>query len=285
MPILRLEDADIHYKVSGSGPALLFIAATAWHGAPWELYQVPEFSRDHQVIVYDQRGTGASPTRGKDFSTRRLAQDAVALLDHLGVERAIICGHSNGGRVAQLIAIDFPDRVEKLILASAGATHSSKGIPIKMCLELVEKGYERHIRDGAIEAGCTKQFYAEHADQVEAFLKVRMANLPPLEIYLGHVVGRAESDTTSKLRQISAPTLVMVGDDEDHGSVSGDTHLHFAKILARDIAGAKFVVFPGQGHHYPFYSPQATNKAIRDFLASSRPQHAAGDQTLPASPA
>src|SRR5580704_9585908 len=98
MPILRLADADIHYKVSGSGPAMLFIAATAWHGAPWELHQVPEFSRDHQVIVYDQRGTGSSSTRSKDFSTRRLAQDAVALLDHLRVERAIICGHSNGGR-------------------------------------------------------------------------------------------------------------------------------------------------------------------------------------------
>ena len=284
MPILRLEDADIHYKVSGSGPAMLFIAATAWHGAPWELHQVPEFSRDHQVIVYDQRGTGSSSTRSKDFSTRRLAQDAVALLDHLRVERAIICGHSNGGRVAQLIAIDFPDRVEKLILASAGATHSSKGIPIKMCLDLVEKGYERHIRDSAIEAGYTKEFYAEHTDLVEAFLKVRMANLPPLETYLGHVVGRAESDTTSKLEQISAPTLVMVGDDEDHGSASGDTHLHFAKILARDIAGAKFVVFPGQGHHYPFYSPQATNSAIRDFLANSRPRRAAVDQALPASP-
>jgi len=284
MPILQLTDTDIHYKVSGSGPALLFISATAWHGAPWELHQVPEFSRDHQVIVYDQRGTGSSPTRSKDFSTRRLAQDAVALLDHLGIERAIICGHSNGGRVAQLIAIDFPRRVEKLILASAGATHSSKGIPIKMCLELVEKGYERHIRDSAIEAGCTKEFYAEHTDLVEAFLKVRMANLPPLETYLGHVVGRSESDTTSKLKQISAPTLVMVGDDEDHGSASGDTHLHFAKILAREIPGAKFVVFPGQGHHYPFYSPQATNRAIRDFLASSRQQHAAGGQALPASP-
>ena len=109
--------------------------------------------------------------RTKDFSTKRLVEDAVALLDHLGVEKAIVCGHSNGGRVAQLLAIEFPERVSKLILLSAGATHSSKGIPIKMCLELVEKGYEGHIRDGAIATGCTAAFYASHPDVVEGFLK------------------------------------------------------------------------------------------------------------------
>src|SRR4051794_7830720 len=178
MPVLKLPDADIPYKVFGQGPAFMFLSATAWRGAMWELHQVPEFSRDHQVIIFDQRGTGDSVVRSQDFSTRRLAQDAVALLDHLGIRRAIVCGHSNGGRVAQLIALDYPDRVDKLILASAGGTHRSKGIPIKMCLELVEMGYEGHIRHGAINTGCTKAFYAAHPDQVEAFLKVRMGQLP-----------------------------------------------------------------------------------------------------------
>src|SRR5262249_31044809 len=163
----------------------------------------------------DQRGTGSSPVRSKDFSTQRLAADAVALLDHLGVERAIICGHSNGGRVAQLIAIEHPERVAKLILAAAGAPPPTQGRPRQMCLELVEKGYERHLRDSAIETGCTKAFHAAHPEQVEAFLKVRMADLPTLANYLGHVACRTESDTTSRLGQIRAPTLVMVGDDED----------------------------------------------------------------------
>ncbi len=267
MPVVKVQDADIHYKTSGKGPAFLFISATAWHGKPWELHQVPEFSRDHQVIVYDQRGTGDSKTvRSKDFSTRRLVEDAVAVLDDAGVKRAIVLGHSNGGRVAQLLAMDFPDRVEKLILASAGATHRSKGIPIGMCLDLVENGYEGHIRNGAIRTGCTKAYYAANRDKVESFLKVRMANLPTLETYLGHVVGRTESDVSSRHKEIKAPTLVMVGDDEGHGSTPGDSHLDFAKVLARDIPNAKFVTFAGEGHHYPFYSPDNTNKAIREFV-------------------
>ncbi len=269
MPILKLEDVDLHYKVFGAGPAFLFIAATAWPGAPWELHQAPEFSRDHRVIIYDQRGTGSSRTSSKDYSTRRLAQDAVALLDHLGIDRAIVCGHSNGGRVAQLLAIDFPDRVGKLILASAGATHSSKGIPLNLCLELVEQGYERHIRNSAIRTGCTKEFHAAHPDRVEAFLAIRTANLPSLETYLGYVIGRADSDTSARLDQIRSPTLVLVGEDEDHGSDSGDTHLYFARILARDIPNARFVMLPGEGHHYLFYSPEKTNTVIREFLSNS----------------
>lgn len=104
---------------------------------------------------------------------------------------------------------------------------------------------------------------------MDAFLEVRMAGMPTLETYLGHVVGRTDSDTTSRLGDIRAPTLVMIGEDEDHNSASGDTHLHFAKVLAREIPNAKFVSFPGEGHHYPFYSPDLTNKTIRTFLSES----------------
>jgi pimeloyl-ACP methyl ester carboxylesterase len=93
-----------------------------------------------------------------------------------------------------------------------------------------------------------------------------MAELPTLGVYLRHVIGRAESDTGARLKEIRAPTLVMVGDDEDHGSATGETHRYFAEKLARDIPGAKFVVLPGEGHHYPFYSPQKTHQIIRTFL-------------------
>ena len=269
MPILNRPDVDIHYETFGSGPAILFLAATAWSGAPWKLHQVPAFSPDHQVIVFDQRGTGKSVVRTKDFSTKRLVEDAVALLDHLGVEKAIVCGHSNGGRVAQLLAIEFPERVSKLILLSAGATHSSKGIPIKMCLELVEKGYEGHIRDGAIATGCTAAFYASRPDVVEGFLKTRMANLPPLEDYLGHVIGRAESDTTSRLNE-SARLLSWSSVTMKITAPPPATPISTSPRFWRAIfAAPRLVVMPGEGHHYPFYSPEKTNKVIREFLMAN----------------
>jgi len=106
-----------------------------------------------------------------------LADDAAALLDHLGANQATVYGHSMGGRVAQLVALDYPQKVKKLILASSGASHTKKGIPLKMCLELAEKGYERYARDHAIRIGFTETFIKEHPEQIAKYLEVRLANL------------------------------------------------------------------------------------------------------------
>jgi aminoacrylate hydrolase len=268
MPTLRLDDAELHYEVFGNGPPFLFMSQTATSGGYWKPFQAPEFSRDHRVIVYDQRGTGRSPTRSADFSTKRLAEDAASLLAHLGAERATVCGHSNGGRVAQLLTLDHPQRVGRLILASAGGSHrNSRGIPIKMCMEMVEKGYERYVREHSIEVGFTHAFVKANPKQLDEIMDVLMTDLPPLEVFLGHVIGRQEFDVGDRLREIRVPTLVIVGEDEDHGSSHGITHKEFAESLARDIPGAQLVVIPGQGHYYPLAAPAETHRIIRQFLA------------------
>ena len=69
MPHLRIDDTELYYEAHGSGPPLLFLPATAAPGGVWSFYQVPEFSRDHRVIICDHRGSGKSMTRSTDFST------------------------------------------------------------------------------------------------------------------------------------------------------------------------------------------------------------------------
>lgn len=267
MPTLGLDDADLYFETHGDGPPFLFCSATATGGDVWKLCQVPEFSRDHQVIIYDQRGVGRSPARSTDFSTQRLAADVAALLDHLGAREAIVCGHSNGGRIAQLLALDYPGRVGKLILASSGGTHRSKGIPLAMCVELAEKGYARMLREHATEAGFTKAYVAAHPAEVERFLAVRLADPPPLEIFLRHVIGRQEFNSGGRVKDIAVPTLVLVGDDEGHGRPGSETHLDFARSLAGDIPHARLVVLEGQGHYYYFSAAEQTNRVIREFIA------------------
>jgi aminoacrylate hydrolase len=267
MPFLRLnDDTNLHYEVHGEGPPFLFLAQTATHGAVWKPFQVPDLARDHQVIIYDQRGTGRSATPSLDFSTARLAADAAALLDHLNAAGAILCGHSNGGRVAQLLTLDHPHKVKALILASAGGAHASKGIPIKMCVELAEKGYERYVREHSTDVGFTKEFIRAHPDQVNSIVDLLVSDLTPLEIFLRHVIGRQEYDATPRLKEIRAPVLVMVGEDEDHGSSHGTTHKQFAEQLAAAIPGAELVVIAGHGHYYPFADPAGTHRIMRDFL-------------------
>ena len=95
MPYVKAKDGvDIYYEVSGNGTPFLFLSETACVGAVWKIYQVPEFARDHRVIIFDYRGTGLSGKPSAKYSTDMFAADAAAVLDHLGLEGAVVCGHS-----------------------------------------------------------------------------------------------------------------------------------------------------------------------------------------------
>ena len=266
MAYLKLPDAEIYYEVHGDGPPFLFCSVTGLDHQAWKFHQIPEFSRDHRVIVFDYRGTGKSSKTVQEYSIRMFANDAAALLDHLGVEQAIVCGHSMGGVVAQFLAIEYPPKVRKLILASSGAAHpGAQGIPLAMCRDMVRQGFENYIREHTIETGWTKEFVATQPELIENFLRVRMSGIAPLENYLHFVLARQGHDHTARLKEIDAPTLVLVGDDENHGA--GDrTHWAAAHHLAQEIPNAKLVVLKGEGHHYLATNPAAAHEAIRRFI-------------------
>ena len=269
MPYVKAKDGiDIYYEVSGQGTPFLFLSETACDGAVWNLYQVPEFARDHRAVIFDYRGTGQSGKPSAPYSTDMFAADAVAVLDHLGLESAVVCGHSMGGRIAQLIALDHPRKVSKLILASSGAAHPGEmGIPLRIAKEMVEMGYERYVRDHTIVVGWT-EFYAErHMELIEKYLKVRMANLCPVEFYFRHVLARQAHDTSGRLKDIKVPTLIFVGDD-DHFVVSDMSHRAGADILAKGIPKSKLVLLPGERHSYFYTEPEKVHGIMREFLKS-----------------
>ena len=266
MPHLTLLDTEIYYECHGDGPPFLFCSVTGLDHQAWKFHQMREFSRDHRVILFDYRGTGKSSKTVQKYSIKMFTDDVAALLDHLHVEQAIVCGHSMGGVVAQLLAIEHPRKVRKLILASSGAAHpGAKGIPFAMCRDMVRKGFEGYIREHTIETGWTKEFVAAHPDLIENFLQVRMSGIAPLENYLHFVLARQEHDHTDRLKEIRVPTLVLVGDDENHGAADR-THWAAAHHLAREIPNAKLVVFKGEGHHYLATNPAAAHEAIRQFI-------------------
>jgi pimeloyl-ACP methyl ester carboxylesterase len=267
MPHVKAKDGvEIYYEASGKGTPFVFLSETACDGAVWNLYQVPEFSRDHRVVILDYRGTGLSGKPSAKYSTEMFADDAVAVLDHLGLEGAVVCGHSMGGRVAQLLALNYPRKVSKLILASSGAAHpGDRGIPLRIAKEMVEWGYEKYVRDHTIVVGWTEVYARNHMNRIEKYLQVRMANLCPVEFYFRHVLARQEHDTSGRLKDITVPTLIFVGDD-DHFVVSDMSHRAGADLLARGIPNSKLVVLPGERHSYLYTEPEKIHGIIREFL-------------------
>ena len=266
MPTLQLTEAEIYYEVHGHGRPVLFLSETACDGEVWKIYQVPEFSKDHRVIIHDYRGTGQSSKPSIDYTTQMFAQDVVALMDHLKADDAIIVGHSMGGRVAQLLALDYPSRVKKLVLASTGSHYpKTKGLPLKICKEMIEWGYEKYERDHSILVGFTDEFVKEHPESVEHYLKVRMQNLCPVEFYLRHLLARQGHDTSGRLKDLRQPTLILVGED-DRNMTSEVNHRMSSDLLAGGIPNSKLVVLQNERHSYFFANPDAAHRIIRNFI-------------------
>ncbi len=265
MPVLAVDGAEISFEVHGDGPPMLLISGTACDGAFWKPHQVPEFSRDHSVIIFDQRGIGQTVTRSDDYSTTRLAADAAELIRRIGLGPAIVVGHSMGGRVAQLVALDHPTTVKALVLASTGAAYKAKGgIPPKICLGIIKQGYERYIREHNIDIGFSKAFAAANPERVDQCIDVLMTALPSIDTYFAHINARQWHDTSARLKDLRVPCLVTVGDDEVHG-LSDTTHVESAQLLAKSIPGAIFRIIRNAGHFYFFSHPEEINRLIRDF--------------------
>ena len=166
-----------------------------------------------------------------------------------------------------MLALEYPERVKKLILASTGASFPGvAGLPLQMCKEMIEWGYEKYLREHTIQVDFTDEFVKSQPERLEAFFKVRLANLGPVEYYLRHVLSRQGHDTSGRLTDIRMPTLVLVGEHEGDPKVVM-THRMSSDILARGISNAKFVMVPKQKHNYFATDPEMVHKAIREFLS------------------
>ena len=113
--VLEIDGCSLHYAVSGRGPAVLWIQGVGVHGEGWRP-QIEAFERESTCIRFDNRGSGRSRPAGQPIRVPRLAQDALALLDHLGISRAHVVGHSLGGQIALQLALAHPQRVASLAL-------------------------------------------------------------------------------------------------------------------------------------------------------------------------
>lgn len=271
MPRVRVApDCELYYELHGSGPTVLFFGATAYPAAIWKPYQVPALSPELRLVIHDYRGVGQSDLPDVPYSTALFAQDAIGLLDALGIDRVHVLGHSMGGRVAQMLALDFPDRVKSLILFGSGpgqfegAGRWTRGIPLNMATELGEHGFEGYQRHHVCHTDAVfgPTFRAARPDIVEQAFDVIYGALPSVKCYLRHVIARQEHQTTERLGDIHCPTLVVVGSED----TEAPSHVDAAEVLARGIPGAEYVLLPNRGHLHFWEDPVESNALILDWV-------------------
>lgn len=271
---MRLEGGGppISYDLRGEGVPLVLIAGTGFPGATWDEDLLGPLVARHRVLTFDHRGTGATPSTPERCSTRLFARDAVDLMDALGLEPAHVLGHSMGGRVAQWIALDRPERVRSLILAATGPGQFrqdqpvTRGVPPRTAAQLAELGYERYMREHIAATFFTPEFVVTHPERVERLFQLFWEHRPVEAEYLRHVVARQEHQTADRLAEIRVPALVLIG-DRDTVVMGTGSHWDQSQYLMRHVPNAEMAIVEGTAHGYFWERPERTVERILEWTS------------------
>jgi 3-oxoadipate enol-lactonase len=234
---------------------------------------VRAFRKHFRVITYDARGLGLSRDSGDAYTLRTVADDAVAILDHLKIGRSHVLGLSFGGMVAQEVAISHPRRVQRLVLA---ATTPLGGERVVTPAIRKAFGIPQDVDLSSIEARQYANHQVEMKDAGPIILRLSFNN-PFLPWVLSRMAKRrgtpplgdgasqqtkasATADTIKRLHLIQARTLVMVGTRD---RIVGPEP---SQVLASRIPNATLHLVRGASHAFNFEAPWRFNRPVVRFL-------------------
>lgn len=263
MPKLLLDDAEIFYEVRGTGKPLVLIPGFASGAWSWA-WQIDEFSTDFKTISFDPRGIAESRLIGVGaVSIQHIAEDVANLLDHLEIEKTSIFGISFGGFVAQNFAIRFPNRVDKLVLASTsfgGTRHVAPASAVYDSFSAAKTidSNERMRRN--IRMAFTPEFAMNNEAEIERFCQMRESSFVPATVYqqqLNSAIGFASEPDLGSIR---AETLVLTGDNDLVVPAENSAN------LVRSLQNATLAIIEGGGHMAFVEEPKKFNSIVREFL-------------------
>jgi pimeloyl-ACP methyl ester carboxylesterase len=266
-PAMRHADVNgvrIAYDVrSASGPPLVLIMGYRLSSLAWPLDFIEALAERFTVVVFDNRGTGASgkPTNGYEISN--MARDVRGLLDHLAIARANILGYSMGGAIAQEFVRQFPDRVSGLVLCATmcggpRAVYASPSV-VRVMRELdglTPEEIARRIWQVTYSPG----YLEKHRELAEDQMRREIVAPTPLHAADLQFQAFAEFDSSKALADIEAPTLVLTGDLDQLISPRN------SKAIADLIPGAGLIVIPACGHRMMWEATDECAGFVTEFL-------------------
>lgn len=248
----------IHFRFDGpaGAPALVLSNSLGTDLGLWDA-QAPRLAERFRLVRYDARGHGASAVTPGPYDVALLGRDVLALLDELALPRASFCGLSLGGQVGLWLALNAPERLDRLVLANTGARIGTHEI-WNARIDAVRRGGVAAVADGAIERWFTPDFRARAAEEVGRMRRMLLASPP--DGYAAACAAVREFDVRDAVGRIGVPTLVVTG-SADVATPPAD-----ARRLAAAIPGARCVELPA-AHLSNIEAADAFTAAVLAFLA------------------
>ncbi len=234
----------------------------------WSL-QVPRLAERFTVIAHDHRGVDRSSRDAIVYSVEQMADDTLALMDHLDIEAAALVGQSTGGAIGQHLAATQPQRISRLVLSSTW-THADAYFKrlFELRRDVLRKaGLELYTRDGSVLL-YPPEWLRDHDREVSEAEARSVAGASSQEIMISRIEALLRFDGRALAPRIRCPTLVIAALDDRI------TPPYFSRALAQAIPGAQLVLLDAGGHFLPIVDADRYGEILLRFL-SERGKYAA----------
>jgi 3-oxoadipate enol-lactonase len=257
---IKANGITINYQVDGpdGAPWIVFSNSLATSIAMWD-EQAAALKSSFRVLRYDQRGHGGTEVPAGRYAFDTLLDDALGLLDALGISKAHFAGLSMGGATALGLAERHPDRLDRVIVCDSPCQSTPQSS--QQWEERIAVAQKQGI-EVLVEPTVGRWFPPEtlaknppHLDKVRAMIRAT-----PVNGFIGCAAALADHDYASAVATVRRPVLFMVGEKD------GATPAAMRK-LSEKLAGSRFVELPGAGHISNMDRPAEFNQALREFLA------------------
>lgn len=261
----RVNQTNIFYIDEGSHEQfpVIFIHAFPMSHMMWQP-QTDFLNKKFRVIAYDVCGFGGSEVGSGQFTMETCADDLVALMDHLGLKKAVWCGLSMGGYIALRAIEKFPDRCRGLVLCDTRSEADGNEGKLKRAAAIttIQKLGATAFVDGFLQSVFLPESIAQGKDFVAQTKKIILAN-SPLGICGALLAMGMRTDTTDALRGIAVPTLVVVGENDALTPVAMAQNLH------ERIRNSRLAVIPNAAHMCNLENPGEFNRHLLEFLENT----------------
>lgn len=255
----RLNGIQMAYTVDGDqGPWLVMSHSLGCDVTMWD-EQIAALATRYRVLRYDTRGHGRSEATEGAYTLDTLAADALALMDHVGVDRAVWVGFSMGGMIGQTFALKHPQRLLGLVLADTTSEHHAT--PHAVWEERIRTALEQGMAplvQPAIGRWFTQAFRQSHPEAVAPVTRT-IASTSPWG-WAGCCAAIASTHTTERLHEIACPVLVIVGEHDIGTPLAASLTMH------RHLPDSVLAVIADAAHMTCIEQPHQFNRALRQFL-------------------
>jgi len=269
VPVIETAGLRISYLVEGHGPPVLLVQGAGLVGEGWRP-QIDGLGDRFTLVAFDNRGIGASTLLPGRLTIEDMAQDALAVVNSLGVQRFHLAGHSMGGLIAQEVALTAPSRVCSLafLCTFARGSQASRLTAAMLLTTLRTRIGTRSMRRNAFVELVMPAAYLQQSDRTQLAERLRplfghdLADQP--SIVLKQVRAMARYDAGDRLRLLAGiPTLVL------NASADRIAQPAFGRELASLIPGARYVELPDAGHGVTIQHAHAVNDLLRQHFSSA----------------